>query len=159
MASTDNPRGYDNDLTHIIIELFANAKELKATLKANNIFTLRNLYAAVKKGYVRKHVRWKNGDPTGQEMITEEMFDDLLLVPSFLNWLQNLHGTLPDYPIDICADVTLRKFNMFLLLDDHGRGGKHGDGTVSYKQGRAECGECGGEVVPVAGSARALGAC
>ena len=28
-----------------------------------------------------------------------------------------------------------------------------------YKQGRAECGECGGEVVPVAGSARALGAC
>ena len=28
-----------------------------------------------------------------------------------------------------------------------------------YKQGRAECGKCGGEVVPVAGSARALGAC
>ena len=34
----------------------------------------------------------------------------------------------------------------------------HGEGY--YKQGRAECGECGGEVVPVAASsARALGAC
>ena len=31
--------------------------------------------------------------------------------------------------------------------------------TADYKQGRAECGECGGVVVPVAGSARALGAC
>ena len=71
-------------------------------------------------------------------MITEEMFDDLLLVPSFLNWLQNCHGTLPEYPIDIGADVTLRKFNMFLLLDDHGRGGLHGDGTVSYDPSTAE---------------------
>ena len=35
-----------------------------------------------------------------------------------------------------------------------------GDGlSHDYKQGRAECGECGGVVVPVAGSARALGAC
>ena len=152
MASTNNPRGVDNDLAHIITELFANATDLKATLKANNILTMRNLFALPTKDDVKKHVRWKDGDPSKKEMITEEMFDDLLLVPSFLNWLQNLHGTLPDYPIDICADVTLRKFNMFLLLDDHGRGGKHGDGTVSYKQGRAECGECGGEVVPVAHS-------
>ncbi len=30
---------------------------------------------------------------------------------------------------------------------------------MSYKQGRAECGERGDVVVPVVGSARALGAC
>lgn len=135
MASSNNPpRGCDEVITHVITELFANNKDLKSTLKANNINSRKALYDAVKDTEVMKRVRWKNGNEADKEMIPKSIVDELMLVPSYINWTQNRYGTLPNCAIDVKEETSREMFDIFLCLDDHGRGGQHGDGTVSYDE-------------------------
>ena len=58
MATTNNPRGVDEELGHIITKLFANDHGLKSSLKANQITTRMGLHDALKKADVMKRVRW-----------------------------------------------------------------------------------------------------
>ena len=59
-----------------------------------------------------------------------------MFFPSFVNYLQNNHGTLMNHPIDINSMASRNKFNVFLSLSPTERCG-NADGTVDYDVAQA----------------------
>ena len=116
VINTTNRRVPDREVKHILSRIFFDDQEAEDAFKAAGIKTRYDLNDAIKDDETLKKMRWKDPDTQLVEMMDQTQMDELKQVPSFLNWLQNTHGTLPDHPVDICHDRIRPMFDMFLNM-------------------------------------------
>jgi len=96
---------------------------------------------AIKDAETLRKMRWKDGDDTNEEMMDKEQMDELEELPSYFNWLQNCHGTLPRCPVEIDFEGSRDMFSTFLMMTPAERDTTNPDGVVFYDSTIAEASE------------------
>lgn len=131
MTSTrSNTRSNPDPLfKHVVTVILGDKAPIKACLSGLGITTYRDLLDLMKDHNKVNSLKWRNG--SADEDLPDYMKEQLMFVPSYLNYLQNNHGTMMNHPIDTINVATRDKYNMFLRLSPTERCGNP-DGTVDY---------------------------
>ena len=119
---------------HLVSTVLDDKAPIKACLSDLGINTYRGLLDLMKDHNKVNSLKWRNGST--DEDLPDSMKDQLKFFPSFVNYLQNNHGTLMNHPINIISETTHDKFLMFLRLNPTERCG-NADGTVDYDVAQA----------------------
>eukprot|EP00984_Skeletonema_dohrnii_P036307 scaffold37134_cov255-Skeletonema_dohrnii-CCMP3373.AAC.1 len=130
---------FDEDVQHIVDNLFTCPNSLTTAFRWANIFTMRDLHRELGKDDVRRRVRFKDGDESGDELFDDREYEDLMNICSYLNWRQNSRGRVEEVPIDIRAETTRKGFCAFIALPIKSRKGADQAGDVAYDPDLALC--------------------
>eukprot|EP00984_Skeletonema_dohrnii_P027801 scaffold17469_cov78-Skeletonema_dohrnii-CCMP3373.AAC.1 len=128
MAGTKSTRSSDPRFNHVVSDVFNGDPRIMSVLSILGIKTWRPLIKLLKDHNKIRSVKWRNGQTQSEEDLPEELKEELIALPSYLNWLQNNYGPLPDHPIDVTAQTSRSSFIAFVMLDPDERGGEV-DGT------------------------------
>lgn len=132
MTSTrNNP---DPLFKHVVSAVLGDKNPIKACLSGLGINTYRGLVDLMKDHNKVNSLKWRSG--SNDEDVPDHMKEQLKFFPSFLNYLQNNHGTIMNHPIDLVSMTSRDKFTMFLRLSPTERCGNP-DGTVDYDVAQA----------------------
>ena len=119
---------------HVVSIVLGDKSSIKACLSDLGTTTYRELIDLMKDHNKVNSLKWRSG--SNDEDLPDYMKDQLKFFPSFVNYLQNNHGTMMNHPIDIVSMTDTDKFNRFLRLNPTERCG-NSDGTVDYDVAQA----------------------
>ena len=137
MASSLSSFVVNADVRHILTDVLCNNPKFWEVFQNEGISSNRKLYNRLKDAEVLRRTKFKDSDDTKGEFLDDDEHEELLLLISYLNWMQNRKGTIIRCLLDIPVDTNRSTFEIFLQLTDSGRGGKNGDGTVDYDEQQA----------------------
>ena len=124
----------DREAKAVLHKIFFDDAGPTEAMKVCNIKTRTDLLKAVQDDEVLKRMRWKDPDQQQDELMSDDQIEELKELPSFLNWLQNNHGTLPRHPVDISANELQMRvvFDLYLNMTPAERQTNDPNGVVSY---------------------------
>jgi len=128
----------DPKLNHVIKVVLDDRRSIKDGISSmKSIKTIHDLLDVCKDPNKVNAIKWRNpSNNDAEEDLSDVDKEALLALPSYLMWLQNNHGTIENFPIDIMDKTNRNMFLNFLLMSPEERGGK-ADGTVTYDVQRA----------------------
>jgi hypothetical protein len=131
-----------NYFSHLLTNVLRDGRnhEIRESLNHSNVKTYRRLLDIVNDLNLINALKYK--DPQTQQMVdlSDSDKEELMQLRNYLNWVQNNHGTVDNFPIDVTAKTNRRMFLNFLLMSPEDRGGK-ADGSVSYDVNLARASE------------------
>ena len=132
MVLGGRPRNPDREIKFIQARVFFDEPRIVDGFKAADIKTHFDLINAIKDAEMLKKMRWKAPDTQQDERMTQSEIEEVKLLPSFINWMQNNHGTLPNHPVDICVDKARFLFDTFKNMSPTERQTMYTNGDVKY---------------------------
>jgi len=121
-----------NDIfLHVTTNVLHDSEMVKESLDNAGVKTFRRLLDVRRNSDIFNALKYK--DPQTKQMIDlpDEYKEEIVEFRNFINWLQNNHGTIENFPIDIINKTNRNLFMSFLLMNAEERRGEP-DGTVKY---------------------------
>ena len=132
MVFGGRPRNPDREIKFIQARVFFDEPGIVDGFKAAGVKTRFDLINAIKDAETLKKMRWKAPDTQQDERMTQSEIEEVKLLPSFINWMQNNHDTLPNHPVDICVDKARFLFDTFKNMSPTERQTTYTNGEVKY---------------------------
>jgi len=117
---------------HITKNVLKDGENLKGCLKNAGIKTYRELLDVGRDHNKVNAMKWKNPQTQRDEQLSDEDKEELKDLKNFINWLQNNHGTIGNFDIDVIAKASRALFLVFMTLNPAERRATSPDGTVDY---------------------------
>ncbi len=134
VAQTRGPERVSSRILRIVFQEEANAQR---AWKDCDFKSRSDIIKACKDPETLKRMRWKDYPDNKVELMSEEQIEHFKELPSFFNWMQNNHGTLPDHPVDVVPDNVKTLFTWFIDMDADERETPDVSGVVKYDKGQA----------------------
>jgi len=141
MSSSRRPRTQDKTVKFVLAKIFYNELGPTIAFKDNDIKTKSEMLKAIKDAETRRKMRWKGGDDTQAEVMEEMHMEELEELPSYFNWLQNNHGSLPHCPVEVDFEGSREMFDTFLQMTPVERETTDPNGVVLYDRVLADASE------------------
>ena len=129
VAQTRAPERVPNRILRFIFQDEANAQK---AWKDRDFKSRSDIVKACKDHETLMRMRWKDYPTNTDDLMSEEQIEHFKELPSFFNWMQNNHGTLPDHPVDVVTDNVRTLFMLFVDMDADERETADPSGVVKY---------------------------